>query len=36
MADVYMIIVLLACFGLFYSFLNWCGSVIEQSGGENR
>ncbi|CAM4005221.1 TMhelix containing protein [Paenibacillus alkaliterrae] len=35
MVDVYMIVVLLACFGLFYGFLTWCGNVIEQAGGDN-
>lgn len=36
MMDVYMIVALLACFSLFYGFLNWCGSVIDQTGGERE
>ncbi len=35
MLDVYMIVALLASFGLFYGFLTWCGSVIDQTGGES-
>lgn len=34
MLDVYMMLIFIACFGLFYGFLAWCGSVVDPSGGE--
>lgn len=36
MVDVYMIICLIICYGLFTGFLAWCSKDIDQSGGGSQ